>query len=71
MLATNLFAPELTQEHSTAAFKGNIDLARLQQLLASSYLHIPVVYLTVTNNTGGGQPVSMQTFGTWRSWSMP
>jgi tryptophanase len=60
MLATNLFAPELTQEHSTAAFKGNIDLARLQQLLASSHAHIPVVYLTVTNNTGGGQPVSMQ-----------
>jgi hypothetical protein len=49
---------ELTQVTSTAACKGDIDLVRL--LLMSFHPHIPVVYLTVTNNTGGGQPVSMQ-----------
>lgn len=41
-------------------FKGNLDPAKLEEVL-SSYPkeRIPVVVLTVTNNTAGGQPVSM------------
>jgi tryptophanase len=41
-------------------FRGNIDTARLDELLAAARPLVPVVYLTVTNNTGGGQPVSLE-----------
>ena len=40
-------------------FKGNIDLDKLEQLLAAEADNIPMVEITITNNAGGGQPVSM------------
>ena len=40
-------------------FKGNMDLDRLEQLLAVEADNIPMVEITITNNAGGGQPVSM------------
>jgi len=42
-----------------APFKGNIDLEALAALLADPPGHVPVAFVTVTNNGGGGQPVSM------------
>ena len=40
-------------------FKGNMDLDRLEQLLKAKCDLIPMVEITITNNAGGGQPVSM------------
>jgi tryptophanase len=56
----NLFSPELKDENSKFHFKGNMDVDKLKDLLEKSSSKIPVVYLTITNNTGGGQPVSME-----------
>lgn len=60
MGARNLFSPHLKNKRSGLHFKGNMDTKRLRELLKTSRNTIPLVYLTITNNTGGGQPVSLQ-----------
>jgi tyrosine phenol-lyase len=58
-VALDLPCPESGDLAAWYPFKGNIDLARLEALLAAPPGRIPVVFVTVTNNGGGGQPVSM------------
>jgi tryptophanase len=58
--ALNFFCPELKDKKSTSHFKGNMDIPRLKELFSKSHDRIPVVYITITNNTAAGQPVSME-----------
>jgi tryptophanase len=41
-------------------FKGNVDVVKLEKVLAEHTDKVPFVIITITNNTAGGQPVSMQ-----------
>ncbi|MCI7728650.1 MAG: tryptophanase [Bacteroidales bacterium] len=41
-------------------FKGNVDLNKLEKVLKEQNDKIPFIIVTITNNTAGGQPVSME-----------
>jgi tryptophanase len=57
--ALDLVIPEGLQPALVYPFKGNIDLERVEAVLKAEGHRIPFGMITVTNNTGGGQPVSM------------
>jgi len=59
-IAVDLPSTELADMDSDFPFKGDMDVARLRETFAEyGAERIPLVMMTVTNNSGGGQPVSM------------
>jgi tryptophanase len=58
--ARDLLIPEGLEPLTIHPFKGNMDTTRLEETIREAGRdRIPVIMLTVTNNSGGGQPVSM------------
>lgn len=63
--ARKAFAIDVTTDDAKDAqlevpFKGNVSLEKLEKVLKENPCNVPFMVLTVTNNTVGGQPVSME-----------
>ena len=58
--AVDLLTPEAADTQARINFKGNMDVRALERLIETEgAANIPLVMITITDNSGGGQPVSM------------
>jgi tryptophanase len=58
-LPLNLPCREHEEGDESYPFRGNMHLEELEDLMTNAGDRVPLIYVTITNNTGGGQPVSM------------
>lgn len=73
--AVDLVIPEGKVPDLVHPFKGNLDTTKLAAFLAKHHRQVPLGMITVTNNSGGGQPVSMacirETAKLYRQYRIP
>jgi tryptophanase len=72
----NLIIDEASHPTTIVPFKGNMDVNKLREFIyKTGRENIPMGMITVTNNAGGGQPVSMQNLrevsATYREYGIP
>lgn len=58
-IAKDLIPDRFKDTQSEDPFKGDMDIGKLKNLIDKHLNKIPIIMMTITNNTGGGQPVSM------------
>lgn len=58
--AVDLVVPEAKDTQNYVAFKGNMDIERLEkEIIETGAENVGLIIMTITNNSAGGQPVSM------------
>jgi tryptophanase len=69
-IARNLMSPATTHIAVPDPFKGNINLEMLEETLNDKSIRVVALIMTLTNNTCGGQPVSMENLRAAREISL-